>query len=141
MPGRFPYKKRYKYPHMIGEETLIWDRFIVEYPDYFETVDYDWRVGKGVELQDDWDPATKRMATMLTQKRIDVLGWMDDQPTIVEVKKRVGLSAMGQVIGYKTLFTNEFPNIKDPKLLIITESIDADDSLVLKNNHIPFIVV
>jgi len=141
MSGRLPYGKRYKYPHMIGDDIEIWERFVDKYPGYFNTVDYDWRVGKGMSLDQTWDPKIKRMATMLTQKRIDVIGWKDDQPVIIEVKKRVGLSTLGQVLGYKTLFINEFPKIKTPELMIITEIIGADDLMILKIFDIPVEIV
>lgn len=141
MSGRLPYIKRRKYPHMMGEDALIWDRFITEYPDRFDTVDYDWRVGEGMPINPEWEESFARMAKMITQKRIDVIGWNGDKPTIIEVKKRVGLSALGQVLGYRTLFTQEFVNFPDPELLVVTENIGIDDMNVLKSNGIPVVVV
>lgn len=141
MAGRLPYIKRIRYPHMIGEDVAIWSRFIDFFPGRFTSVDYDFKVGEGMELQPDWPEYMKRDATALTQKRIDVLAWVDEQPTIIEVKKRVGLSTLGQIIGYSTLFIDEFPNIKKPSLLVVTGKIDRDDRLVLEENNIPVEVV
>ncbi len=81
------------------------------------------------------------MVTMLSQKRIDVVGWKDDKPTIIEVKKRVGLSTLGQILGYKTLFIEELQQFVIPGILIITESIGDDDKRVLTKHGIPLIVV
>ena len=141
MSGRYPYIKKRNYTHMMGEDKIIWERFIDKYPKRFDTVDYDWRVGEGIDLNPDWEDNIMRMANMITQKRIDVLAWNGEQPTIIEVKKRVGLSTLGQVLGYKELFVTEFKNIDIPDLLVITESIGADDRLVLERFNIPVEVV
>ena len=50
MPGKFNYEERYKYPHLIGEDTEVWTRFIKKFPDKFETVDYDVKVGQGAKI-------------------------------------------------------------------------------------------
>ncbi len=140
MSGRFPYKERYKYPHMLGEDKDIWDRFIKLYPGRFDSVDYDFRVGDGIPYGPDIDPATRATMKVLTQKRIDVLGWNEEQPTIIEVKKRVGLSALGQVLGYLALFQADLPNILEPELMIVTETIFRDDIRVLKDYKIEVVV-
>ena len=141
MSGRFPYGIKLKYTHMMGDDIPIWERFILRNPKYFNTVDYDFRVGSGMALQPGWDTNFKRMAKMITQKRIDVLGWRGDNPTIVEVKKRAGLSTLGQVLGYRTLFIRDFPHLGKPDLLVVTESADSDILLVFIPYRIPIVVV
>ncbi|MBA7546534.1 hypothetical protein ES705_38926 [subsurface metagenome] len=141
MAGRLIYEKRHRYAHMFGENAEIWNRFLSEFPDRFDTVDYDFRVGKGMKLNPEWDEAMKRDATALTQKRIDVLAWTGEKPTIIEVKVRVGLSALGQVMGYKILFMKDFPHLDAPDVLIVTASIGTDDFDVLRGLRIPVVVV
>lgn len=141
MTGRLPYGKRYRYPHMLKEDIEVWERFLEKFPDRFETVDYDFRVGQGSMAAKDYNDPYKRMVTMLSQKRIDVLGWVGDDPTIIEVKNRVGLSALGQVLGYKTLFVRYFKQFGIPEVMIICSSISEDDRDVLEDNNIPVEVV
>ena len=141
MSGRFRYEKRIKYPHFLQEDILVWERFMIKFPERFETVDYDFRVGQGAVIPGENESQWKRMVTMLSQKRIDVLAWVDNQPTIIEVKTRVGLSALGQVLGYKTLFMKYFKNFPDPEMLIVCEKISPDDLDVLEGNNIPVEVV
>jgi len=126
---------------MINDEKLVWEKFMERYPGKFETVDYDFRVGKGVNLEGEQAAPWPRMAKMLSQKRIDVIGWVGDSPTIIEVKRRVGLSALGQVLGYRILFMKDLKHFPKPKLLVICETISADDHLVLEGNNIPVEVV
>jgi len=139
--GRLKYGKRYKYTHMTFEETNIWEKFMIEFPDRFESVDYDFRVGKGAFSPEAFEVNWGRMVKMLSQKRIDVLGWVEDSPTIVEVKRRVGLSTLGQVIGYRILFMHDFKNFGRPEALVICETISEDDMEVLKAENIPVVVV
>lgn len=141
MAGRLPYAKRHRYPHMIGENAELWSRFIDLNPGCFDTVDYDFRVGEGMKPDPDWPEHVKRDATALTQKRIDVLAWEGDQPTIIEVKRRVGLSALGQVLGYKILFMRDFRHIKEPELLVVTGQISEDDERVLEGHKVPVVVM
>jgi len=126
---------------MLGEDISIWERFIESHPEYFDSVDYDWRVGEGIAPDPEWEENYKRMVTMLSQMRIDVVGWNDEKPTIVEVKKRVGLSTMGQIFGYQTLFIEGFPNFAVPGIMVITESVGDDVKRVLTKYGIPIIVV
>jgi len=126
---------------MLEEEKEVWERFMMIYPGKYESVDYDFRVGKGVDLKDEQGEPWPRMAKMLSQKRIDVVGWVGDSPTIIEVKIRVGLSALGQVLGYRILFMKDLEHFPEPKLLVVCETISEDDHLVLEGNHIPVTVV
>ena len=141
MSGRFPYEKRYKYPHMIGDDLRVWEKFIELHPGRFDSVDYDWRVGVGMTLYPEWEENIKRMAKMITQKRIDVVGWNDEQPTIIEVKERGSIVALGQLLGYLVLFVKEFPNISAPKLLLICDMISLDDRTALDDYEIEIEVV
>lgn len=141
MPGQFPYERRHKYPHMLGEDVPVWERFIGAFPDRFDSVDYDWRVGTGVLPDPGWDEATARMARMLSQKRIDVIGWVGESPTIIEVKDRCGLSALGQIRGYRALFRRDFPDLGDPAILIVCGRLDRDDRAVLAAEGVPVEVV
>lgn len=126
---------------MIQSESNVWNRFIDAHPGYFDSVDYDWRVGDGMPLNKDWDESTKRMATMITQKRIDVLGWVGDQPTICEVKNRAEIGTMGQILGYYTLFIKEFIYFLEPHLLVICHMVGPDDRFVLEDHGIEIITV
>lgn len=137
MFGRFVYGPRYKYPHMTGQEKEIWERFMNLNPGFFVTVDYDWRVGQGMDVPFPVEDNILRMAKMLSQKRIDVVGWNDDKPTIVEVKRRVGIQTLGQVLGYQVLFERDFPNIIKPKLMVVCEIIESDDQDILTKYKIP----
>lgn len=141
MPGRFVYERRPRYPHMLGEDVAVWDRFIEAFPGRFDSVDYDWRVGDGADAPYDMDDPYERMAKMLSQKRIDVVGWRGEAPTIIEVKDRCGLSALGQIRGYRALFQRDFPDLGDPAILIVCARLSGDERAVLAAEGVPVEVV
>ena len=78
---------------------------------------------------------------MLTKKRIDVIGWKNDIPTIIEVKKKVGLYTLGQILGYRILYLQENPELKFVRTLIVCETIEPDDINVLDTYGIDFVLV
>ena len=141
MAGRYVYEHRRKYEHMIPQEATVWNRFITAYPEKFDSCDYDWRVGDGMILNPDWEENIKRMAVMITQKRIDVLAWNGENPTIIEIKNRAELSTMGQIIGYHDLFVKDFPNFPAPVLLVVCHMVTPDDRYVMEKHDIKIIEV
>ena len=140
MPGKFNFEHMRKYPHLLGEDKEVWDRFIQQYPDKFDTVDYDVHVGIGIEPLGELDSKPAEQWKDLTRKRIDVIGWKGEFATIIEVKKRVGLPTLGQVLGYKFLYHREHPDILLKPLLIVCSQIDKDDINVLDHYGITYIV-
>jgi hypothetical protein len=141
MAGKFNYELRYKYPHLIGEDKEVWDRFVRKFPDRFDTVDYDVHVGSGIETPEEPESKPAQQWKDLTRKRIDVIGWQQDFATIIEVKKRVGLATLGQVLGYRFLYRRENPAVLLKPLLILCAKIDKDDIDVLNHFGVQFEVV
>jgi len=141
MPGKYNFTLMHKYPHLLGEDVPIWNNFIKENPDYFDTVDYDVKVGTGVNAEIINDKKYREFYEDLTKKRIDVVGFLNDFVTIVEIKKRVSLGTLGQILGYKFLYLSEHPELKLIKTLIICSVIDTDDISVLNHYTIPFVIV
>lgn len=141
MPGKYNYEQLPKYPHLLGEDVPIWDKFIQVFPVFFDSVDYDIKIGSGVNADVIDDTKYKTFYEDLTKKRIDVIGYLNEFITIVEIKKRVSLSTLGQILGYKFLYSKEHPDLKLIKTLIITSTIDRDDLSVLEHFHIPHIIV
>ncbi len=126
MTGRFPYKHMSKYPHMLPADVTIWNAFITRYPDFFETVDYDVHVGEGIPTEQRWEENIAAMARHLTQLRIDVVGYVHNTITIVELKPRARTTAIGQVISYKLAYERQFPHQPRPHMMIITD-VEAPD--------------
>ena len=104
MIGRFNYKLLSKYPHLRPEDVAIWEKFLSAHPDFYDSVDYDLKVGEGRDYSE--MPGDEFRADMeyLSKKRIDVVGYKGDEIHIIELKPQAGFSAVGQVLGYAKLF-------------------------------------
>src|SRR3972149_144638 len=109
MPGRFSYTILAKYPRLRPEDVAIWERYILKFPNQYQTADYDFKVGDGAEAPPGLDESMTVDLKMLTQKRIDVIGYFGNQIDIIEVKPRAGASAIGDVIAYEHLYRKDNP--------------------------------
>lgn len=141
MPGKFNYENRFKYPHLIGEDSNIWSKFIQSFPDRFDTVDYDVHIGEGAKVFTIEDPKSQHYWTQLTKKRIDVIGYKNDHITIIEVKKRAGLYTLGQILGYQFLYLREHPAVFHVDLLVVCWSVDQDTEQLFNHYKIPYIII
>jgi len=110
----------------VGSDILLWNRFINAFPTYFEKVAYDVHIGKGVDVPPDLDPRLQDMAKILTQKRIDVIGVKNGVYTIVEVKQYAGTTAVGQLMVYHQLISEDYPFMVNASLLIVTDVLQPD---------------
>lgn len=129
--------------------TLILKRFYPERTDRESTVIRDWllahgaeydsftfsrRVGQGITPDPTHEPGVQKSTAFSSRKRIDVLAWQGQQPTIVEVKERITPASLGQILTYRQLLLEEMPDVPDPRLVIIGRYSD-DDTLRSLSAH------
>lgn len=137
---RVKYGIRRHYPHMIGEDRQVWERFMRENPDFFQEVEYDVHVGEGMTMPDNWEEKDRTWAQQLTQKRIDVIGFRGDETVLVEVKRRVDLATLGQVMGYKFLYERRENLVNKTKSIVIAALADKDDRDILEHYDIEIFI-
>ncbi len=115
-----------KYLHMKEHEARIWDAYIAEYCLPSGTVSYDVRLGEGAEIKEEWPPWMRAMVKALSQKRLDVMAEDRWGITIFEIKRRAGLSCLGQLLGYEALMFKERGGWKPITLVAVCEDIEPD---------------
>jgi len=71
-------------------------------------------------------PEIRQMAEWNAAKRIDVLGWCAGVASIIELRDNAGFSAIGQLLGYRHLFTKDFPDLTQVKMILVTNRQDRD---------------
>lgn len=126
MAGYYSPDKLRAYPHMMVGDVRIWDVFLDTVSHGFDRFQYDVHVGEGLTPSPNWEEIVVSMAMALTEKRIDVVGWNKNVPTIIEVKPFASLSAVGQVLCYRELFRVRFPQEVSPLLMIVTDQAMPD---------------
>jgi len=131
------YERAYgPFVHMSHEEKAIWLRFLIQGGIQSAPFSYDVRVGNGLEMPPHSSQYAIKSAYALTTKRIDVLYFRGNDAVIVEVKRRAGLSAVGQLIGYRNLFMKTPGFTGNVLMHLVTDTLQPDMIAVLAENHI-----
>ncbi len=130
--------KNHQYPHLLPDDILVWEQFLAQHRHMFETFDYDVRVGKGRPRPDLPTENLRRMATDLSQRRIDVVGHSPGQLTIIEITHSAGLKALGQMQAYPILYREAFDYQDNLKSLLVAGALESDIVPCLRQAKIPF---
>jgi len=162
-PAQTLQSERLKYPGLLPREIIIFREWLRLHERDFDRFDYNVRVGDGFDPGPAFDAATRRMAIANSQKRIDAVAWQGSAVTLIEVKDRAGLSAIGQLIGYRPLWQQtasdllsgrRLPADEDwqfeivrrrpatvPELLLVTNRLQPDLPVVVESAGIRLNVV
>jgi len=124
-PGR-PAVVSPAYPHMMGEDTRVWTRFLESGDIDLQEVWYDVHVGAMVKGDWDDDSVNARIAAGLTRKRIDVVAVVDGRYWVIEVKPLAMHFAIGQVLVYEGLFVKEYNPPIETWPVIVCDHVDED---------------
>mgnify|MGYP001578618229 CR=1 FL=1 len=141
MAGRFKMEKLPKYPHLKPEDVAVWERFLSANPDFFDSVDYDFRVGEGAPAPENLAENMAADLKVLTQKQIDVVGYKNDVVWIVELKPKADMRALGQVISYEILYKKQEGEQITTKKAVIAGGIENDLAGVYESNAIDVFIV
>lgn len=121
-----------KYRHMLSGDVAIWERFLVKYPNVYESLQYDVHVGEGLRDQAGVTDEVKYASMELLLKRIDVVGKLGAETHIIEVKPDAGMSAVGQVLCYEVLYRRDFKKVGLIKRVIVTDRLWPDEEYLFK---------
>lgn len=103
-PAQTLQSERLKYPGLLPREIIIFREWLRLHERSFDRFDFNVRVGDGADPGPGFSPDVRRDAIENSKKRIDAVAWRLSEVTLIEVKDRAGLSAIGQLIGYRPLW-------------------------------------
>ena len=101
--GRFKYKLLAKYPHLKPKDIAVWELFVKCNDDFFDSVDYDYPVGEGADFLPTGTKTPDERENKLYQRKIDVVGYVNNEVWIIEVKPKADMSTLGQILTYQAL--------------------------------------
>lgn len=132
---------RQTFPGMLPLEIAIMKAWLTAHEKEYDRFDYNVRIGSGTDPGPSYDKTMRDMALAITKKRVDAVGWQGSAPTLIEVKNRATLAAVGQVLSYNVLWKADYPVGPDPKLLLIAATFDPDTIPVLNAHNVTWIAV
>lgn len=125
-----------QYPGMTWVESRITEAWLRAHGAEFDAIDFNVRLGAGVDPGAGYDDSTRRQAQLVTQKRADIIATVPGFATIVEVKVRVGLPVIGQLIGYRELYRRWAGYDGHISLLAIGRSVVSDVEEIIRGQGI-----
>jgi hypothetical protein len=93
--------------------------------DQYEDIDWQKRVGEGVDLGPDYTPNIQAMAYQATRKRVDLVAYRDDTATLIELKDHVDLAAVRQALAYAELWQVDPADPPVAAVLVVGRTGDA----------------
>lgn len=136
MLGKYFFEIQSFYPHMKPHDVHLWEQFIRANAGFFDKVDYDILVGDGVVMGDIKKDVYAKSFKILTQKKIDVVGYIRNEIWIVEVKPFASSSALGQLLTYRLLYDETYSPKLPVKMMIITNQLKTDYNKVFSTHGI-----
>ena len=115
-----------RYPHMRDSEARIWNAYVEAFGLPPGRVEYDVRLGQGAPVDAAWPAWMVAMVKALSQKRADVVAETSEEITIFELKRRAGMSCLGQLMGYEALMMKERGTWKPVVLVAVCEGTEPD---------------
>ena len=119
---KLPYKKQNKYPHLLPEDTAIWERWIESHPDVFSSVQYDVHIGIEEDIDEAIEESIRGAWFDLTRWKIDVLAEDEAALYIIEIKPFANSKALGQALAYSLLYESEHQPVKPIIPVVLTNS-------------------
>src|SRR5215472_7511127 len=85
-------------------ESALAKAWLIANIDQYEDIDWQKRVGLGVNLGGDYPDWVQTMAFNATRKRVDLVAYLAAGATIIELKDHVDLAAVRQALEYAELW-------------------------------------
>jgi len=113
-------------PHMLEPDIPVWYRFLEKWGFQFTALYYDvFLGGPHMTPAREADPYW-RMWRANTSKRADAIAELPGEVWIIEVSRRPGLRAIGQLLTYLALWTEDPKIMKIEVPVLVCEELDTD---------------
>jgi hypothetical protein len=130
-----------KFPHLLPVDAALWQQFLEQYGGAYNQFEYDVRVGAGRDPGAAYPPNIRFDAIILSQRRIDVVGYQAKLITLFEVTASAGLTALGQMIAYPHLFIETHSPDRPVKPHLVTYAFQADIEKLYIANGIDYTII
>jgi hypothetical protein len=118
-------RKVQPWKHMAVQDAELFAAFVMSPAwDDYDAYQFDFHCGSGRDPGAVFSPWARTVVLWNAKKRIDVVAWSANHPTVIETKPDARLSAFGQIEAYQELF-KECTGLLAGKAFV-TDSLDPD---------------
>ena len=125
-----------QYPGMTWVESQITRAWISRHGAEYDELMFNVRLGDGAQIEGEFTPEIIRMATLISQKRADMVARTGDQVDIVEVKVRIAFPVIGQLLGYRGLWQRDHPEMPVRRLVAVGRSVVPDMGPIIEESGV-----
>lgn len=130
-----------QFPHLLPADKKLWEEFLETQYNIYDSYDYDVRVGDGRDPGPTYPENIRRDAVLLSQRRIDAVGFRPTSITIIEVSLDAGLTQVGQMSVYPVLYQQTFKPQLPLERLIVARRLQDGIETTLQENRIPYVLI
>ncbi len=118
-------------PALTPIESAVARAWLIAHQAEYDRVEFNVRLGDGIQLPPGASDFMQRFARAATTKRADMILYSGLVATIVEVKIRIGASALGQLQTYRLLLQQARPDLTAVNMIAAGQTIEPDISSIL----------
>jgi hypothetical protein len=125
-------------PGLSVADSKVAKKWLMLHAQEFDTVEWQVRVGSAQDIGPAYGDALRKRAATYSQKKVDILGRNADGVTIIEVKQRITVESVGQILAYRDLWRIENPTVPVLACWVIgsTAAVDAEELLQARGVHV-----
>lgn len=125
-----------QFPGLPAAESQLFRAWLTRHGSVYDEFEFNVRLGDGVPPLAHWPEWLKKLASDTSRLRADVIGWQGNNATIIEVERRAGPIAIGQLLNYRSLLFRARPATRAVSLLLVAEQVTPDMRPALEDNGI-----
>ena len=125
-----------RYSHILEPDRTLFQLYLATNPYPYIHLDFDVRVGVGRDPGPQFPKSIRDMAIHLSQRRIDCVAHTTDQIHIIEVTFNAGLTSLGQLLAYPSLYTTTWQPALPVIPILVCNAFQADVERLFHDNAI-----
>jgi len=142
-PDTVPVAVARQVPVLAGQtkaEAAIFHTWLADHGREYERVSTNVRLGTGYDPGEQFPDYARQYTILTTQKRADLVAFKQASVDIWELKITAHLSALGQLLGYRSLWLREFPTWPVDTMGVMAMHMSVDTWTVLHEHGIVIVL-
>lgn len=114
------------FPERTAGESAILRDYLQAHGGEFDRFGFSVRVGQALQPDPTHLIGVQKSTIYSSRKRLDLVGVREPLHTLIEAKRRIEPSALGQILTYRRLYVEDNPSVTATELVVIGRYSDTD---------------